>query len=986
METKDWALEIDEDCAPIRATTASYSSVFPGASGDNYLTRLLQQSGGRQFRTGKEGTGRPDFNPGDWSFDENSKFDVTNQDGHELENRIRCAIKRSEKEEIKSLDSFYDRLNNLHSERRQLMGDIGLDARHTRGSCAGVDSVGRLRHDLDELSVWDAVWNKHQNTTVENAGRLQFPNVPRKRSLGLPSPHTPKFSARPTPRGVRTLSPVTKKRLDATRECNLSYSTRSARGEHDLPSWVYAHGSRMDLSSSYRHLHLSPRHLGALGARGRRISSRRSKKSREDSPKQEPLTLLEATRKLGGQGGRASDLALGWLLSPRSDSRSGSLRPPSLTRFRTPSGDGGDGASDVVKEETPESMQFWSLLRSKRETLSDLQTNPSAKLEIKDAIDEDSSHEETAPAPEVSEEDQLRQLVEENVKEMSNHDFENRIVLRLKYNGAVDAASDVYRRMCGSKTADGPLEHLMSDLVRETRADRFYFKPPWDQREAWNNVKVARRAQKDYESLSQGWESVLRNLAPVYGYDMTEKNKVRDVLKYFLEIFRVSFYMYREKDGLCYGIKNGGRDENQKSWDDIVPEEFTVKEEVFKGNRYGVGGWRREITDDPIYTMALAQFWRMAKNACIVDGTFSLVFCDYCFQLTRAETYRPPSSSEPLAFTHDPLLQMNIFQYVETIVRIADLKFDEGGVSDRLRKLMREHIRPHMYSGWTYVDESLSLMLTPQMQRFLYFQRDSMRKIFVHFGTKHRANQITGERKRRLPIKRLKIPGKYLKRHVAQAVEKTLGHIGDLESKIESVLAPPVNPNKGENNKETDTNDVTSKPREDKAGGVSESSKEGGITRSMKGMRVVDSLVQATGVTMRMRKDRRVLESSDPSQKAGQVEDRLYSDSNINFNEIHAMLEDCFFVHSGFTTMQALRLATVVSLHEDMYPGQHKVNLNTEMIFDEFIEYIVRVGLHEAGKKLTSKQCTMDEVISVLEDFFENTVYSKVRRWMSTRL
>eukprot|EP00736_Rhodelphis_marinus_P013074 Rmarinus@m.28423 len=112
------------------------------------------------------------------------------------------------------------------------------------------------------------------------------------------------------------------------------------------------------------------------------------------------------------------------------------------------------------------------------------------------------------------------------------------------------------------------------------------------------------------------------------------------------------------------------------------------------------------------------------------------------------------------------------------------------------------------------------------------------------------------------------------------------------------------------------------------------------------------------------------------------VAELVRTDDLLDFNELLRFLQDCNMFDAVFKLKDAVQLVRQITNVDTVFPGIHKNNSHIELIFDEFIEFILRAGLLKAQFQGTSKK----RLLFLLRDYFNDILYPNAIKVVPFRL
>eukprot|EP00736_Rhodelphis_marinus_P009499 Rmarinus@m.29260 len=444
-------------------------------------------------------------------------------------------------------------------------------------------------------------------------------------------------------------------------------------------------------------------------------------------------------------------------------------------------------------------------------------------------------------------------------------------------------AADHFIQFLEATYQDSKASHMLDTSINFVRSDRYYWIPSWKDRTDYTEFTYSGEKVKK----KQSWERVISRVRRLYGdgrkinlHLQTQlDDKMRTCLRRSRELLRSVFYKFRALPGLAFGIRSGGKNEAQNDFDGFPPLEFA------KGSSIDP----RDLVDDSAITMSLAQLWRLLKSCAVICPTFSLAEANYCF--CKENAVRHPSDP------HDPLLEINIYEFVVTLIRIANIRFQDAAKTTPERYTLLIDVI-HNNQEKDYVDKAATLLLTSEVQASLRPNRAKLRKLFERFSAqvfekttssavrKAGERSLTGEKRKKVVIEKFK-------RAVALAIQLSK-----------------------ETNQATKVNEFQHKASH--------------TTGSV--MDLVMGKVNDLGDYNSYGYPSAVFESINKSD-------------TINMNETLEMMEDCELINATLTFKKAAALGDYVMRTDQTFPGPHKRNLHIHLIFEEFLEFVLRAGM-----------------------------------------
>eukprot|EP00736_Rhodelphis_marinus_P004889 Rmarinus@m.1763 len=447
--------------------------------------------------------------------------------------------------------------------------------------------------------------------------------------------------------------------------------------------------------------------------------------------------------------------------------------------------------------------------------------------------------------------------------------------------------------------SDQKLDRAFHGIVQDIRHDRPYWSPDWKEYKIWRPPRLLAGEDAGAEPMSEGWEKVLYRCRQMYAHP-SEKHRLRHVFKTYQDILVRCFYHWVNKSGLCYGFENCGRLQNLY----VELPSNTLD------------------PDDGSVLMSLSQLWRLFRTTHLVSSSMSIAHLNRLYHMARDH---PPTQGYDV---HHPLHAANLYEFVETLTRIADQKYmptDPSAplttVSERLTLLIKNDIRANMYRDG--VDKITKVMVARESQGFLSAHREKLHKVFLHFARTFQP--------------------------LAQSAKKRRGgqNINQLRMAV-AALAP---------------------------GGRSQRDALGSVA-------LAAAMRRKQGDLKGTRKMSVSITSDDDEDPFGMLLTQKNVENTMNWNGMVGMLEECELIEARFSLMQATNLGQSVLCNSDLIAGVNKNNFHHEITFDEFIEYVSRSGLTKQGYRGHNRVLVMD----TLDTYFSDVIYFQARKRIAYKI
>eukprot|EP00736_Rhodelphis_marinus_P010978 Rmarinus@m.21551 len=437
---------------------------------------------------------------------------------------------------------------------------------------------------------------------------------------------------------------------------------------------------------------------------------------------------------------------------------------------------------------------------------------------------------------------------------------------------------------------------VVQEALRVMHFERFFWKPGWIDRPVWAvDTQTGSGGSVDLPPL---WDNFVLRILPLSPNPHQEESRLRYFIKSNFAFLHRIFVVYREYDGLGYGVPQGGRDASQ--------EEFGFRREA--PTLSSVANAKQSLRDAEKllkesgceeYELRLSQLWRLVKNTACLGSDLSLAHVNHLYIQSEDSTLRVQDC-------HHPLHTLSIIEFAETLFRIAHLKYQDkcSSLWQQMQSLLTNHLSPYAYKD-AYVNSHLKFLLSEPTQKFLKVHRENLLRIFFFFNVLYQQSPRKSE---------IVAPFKEKQRREA------------------SVGAPT----------QQKRNQVKFQKAIEEEVEVSEA--------------LVDSLIE--------------------------------NDDAMSFAELLRFLTDCALFQPRFKNKEAVRLFSAITFQHKVSPTPHLMNEETEMTFDEFVEYIARMVLITLKVSphalLTEKKA--ESALAGLEAYFREVLYPETSKLLPYRL
>eukprot|EP00736_Rhodelphis_marinus_P009173 Rmarinus@m.1354 len=253
---------------------------------------------------------------------------------------------------------------------------------------------------------------------------------------------------------------------------------------------------------------------------------------------------------------------------------------------------------------------------------------------------------------------------------------------------------------------DCSLRRLFNRSVQGVRQERFYHQLDFDERGEYD---AAVEVEEDADDPM--WAPVVKK---VQGIVDSDEIRLQKYLRQYERLMKDAFYLYRQKKPLVLG--DSSFVENAV---DLTP--------------YKVEGTVGELPP-PDVTICIGQLWRLFRGVGITDNVSQAqtnLLASGIGQTAESNTFLPQNH---------PGHRLTFAEFVELILKLAPKYTDDKSIplSSSFHTMMQATFLLS-YVHDKCMDNALTLMLEPAMQKFMEPHRAKLKKIYTFFSKNHQA-------------------------------------------------------------------------------------------------------------------------------------------------------------------------------------------------------------------------------------------------------